>query len=140
MLKDKFNLTKEQNIFLAKKTIVENIYHTARLEGCNITFQDTKNILDGVSVGNLNMDDVQVVLNLHDAWRYALKHIDDPFSLEFACKINEHVARNESLDWGVLRYARCGELPSPFSVSTSALETSKAEVKTECIPAFGCGQ
>jgi hypothetical protein len=108
MLKDKFNLTKEQNIFLAKKTITENIYHTARLEGCNITFPDTITILDGVSVGNLSMDDVQVVLNLRDAWRYALKHIDAPFSLEFACKINEYVARNESLDWGVLRYGNVG--------------------------------
>lgn len=33
MFEDKYNLTVEQNIFLAKKLIVENIYNSARLEG-----------------------------------------------------------------------------------------------------------
>ncbi len=46
MFQDKYVLTKEQNVFLAKKLIVENIYHSAKLEGCNVTFPDTKTILD----------------------------------------------------------------------------------------------
>ena len=89
VLGDKFN-------YLAKKTIVENIYHSARLEGCNVTFPETKTILDGVSVGGLDMDDVQVILNLRDAWKFTLKSIEDPFNLEFACKINSFVARNQT--------------------------------------------
>lgn len=108
MFKGKYNLTKEQNIFLAKKTIVENIYHLAKLEGVNVTFPETQTILNGVSVGGLSMDDVQVILNLRDAWRYTLENIDEPFSLDFACKVNENVSRNESLDWGVLRYGTVG--------------------------------
>jgi len=108
MLEGKFNLTKEQNIFLAKKTIVENIYHLAKLEGVNVTFPETQTILNGVSVGGLSMDDVQVILNLRDAWKYTLESIDEPFSLDFACKVNENVSRNESLDWGVLRYGTVG--------------------------------
>lgn len=103
MLKDKYNLTLEQNIFLAKKLIVENIYNSARLEGCNVTFPDTKTILDGVSVANLKMSDVEVILNLRDAWRYLIDNIQKPFNLDFICKINYFVARNESLEWGVLR-------------------------------------
>ena len=35
---DKYNLTLEQNIFLAKKNLVDNIYANARMEGLNITF------------------------------------------------------------------------------------------------------
>ena len=35
---NKYNLTKEQNIFLAKRNIVDNIYANARMEGLNITF------------------------------------------------------------------------------------------------------
>lgn len=108
VLGDKFNLTKAENLFLAKKTIVENIYHSARLEGCNVTFSETKTILDGVSVGGLDMDDVQVILNLRDAWKFTLKSIEDPFDLDFACKINTFVARNQSLDWGVLRDGNVG--------------------------------
>lgn len=104
MFKDKYNLSLKQNVFLAKKLIVENIYNSARLEGCNVTFPDTKTILDGISVANLKMSDVEVILNLRDAWRYLINNIDKNFDLDFACKINSFVSRNESLEWGVLRY------------------------------------
>lgn len=107
-MKRKFHLSKKQNIFLAKKTIVENIYHSAKLEGVNVTFPETQTILNGVSVGGLSMDDVQVILNLRDAWKWMLNNIDRPFTLEFACKINENVSRNESLEWGVLRNGEVG--------------------------------
>ncbi|WP_010243705.1 Fic family protein [Acetivibrio cellulolyticus] len=108
MFKDKYSLTKEQNIFLAKKLIAENIYHSARLEGCNVTFPDTKTILDGVSVANMKMNDVECILNLRDAWKYLLSTVEKPFNLDYACKVNEFVARNESLEWGVLRTGKVG--------------------------------
>jgi Fic family protein len=107
-VKDLFDLTLEQNVFLAKKLLVNNIYYTARLEGCNITFPDTQTILEGVSVGNLKMQDVEVVLNLRDAWKYVLNNINMPLNLDYICKINYYVSRNESLDWGVLRYGEVG--------------------------------
>lgn len=103
MFSDKYNLTMEQNIFLAKKSIVDNIYHSARLEGCNVTFPDTQTILDGISVANIKMSDVECILNLRDAWKYLIANIKKPFNLEFIRKINELVARNESLEWGTLR-------------------------------------
>jgi len=108
MFSDRYNLTRKENIFLAKKMIVENIYHSARLEGCNVTFPDTKTILDGVSVANLKMNDVECILNLRDAWKYLIANIEKPLNLEFICKINELVARNESLEWGVLRTGTVG--------------------------------
>ena len=103
MFEDKYNLSKEQNIFLSKKRIVENIYHSARLEGCNVTFPDTKTILDGVSVANIKMNDMECILNLRDAWKYLIANIEKLFNFEFACKINEFVTRNESIEWGVLK-------------------------------------
>jgi Fic family protein len=108
MFSDRYNLTQEQNIFLAKKLIVENIYHSARLEGCNVTFPDTQTILDGVSVANLKMNEVECILNLRDAWKYLIVNIEKRFDLEFICKVNELVARNESLEWGVLRTGTVG--------------------------------
>ena len=105
---DKYNLTLEQNIFLAKKLIVENIYNSAKLEGCNITFPDTQTILDGISVSNLKISDIECVLNLRDAWKFLLNNITKPFELDFVCKINSYVARNESLEWGVLRNGKVG--------------------------------
>lgn len=107
-MEDKYNLSLKENIFLAKKVLVSSIYHSARLEGCNITFPDTQTILDGVSVGNLKMQDVEVILNLRDAWKFVLDNIEKPLNLDFICKVNSFVSRNESLDWGVLRYGSVG--------------------------------
>lgn len=105
---DKYNLTLTQNIFLAKKLIVENIYNGAKLEGCNVTFPDTQTILDGISVANVKISDIECILNLRDGWRFLLDHIQDPFELEFICKVNSYIARNEALEWGVLRNGSVG--------------------------------
>lgn len=108
IVKDKFTLTRKENLFLAKKTLVNNIYNSAKLEGVNVTFPQTKTILDGISVSNVDMDDIQKILNLRNAWRYVFNTIDINFTLEYAKKINGYVAYNESLDWGVLRYGNVG--------------------------------
>jgi len=107
-MNDKYNLSREENMFLAKKTLIANIYYTAKIEGVNVTFPQTKTILEGVSVSNIDIDDVQKILNLRNAWRYVINHIDDPFKLDYAKKINEFVAYNESLEWGVLRNGNVG--------------------------------
>lgn len=102
-MKDKYNLTLEQNIFLAKRNLVDNIYANARMEGLNITFPETKTILEGINVPNLKIDEIQCILNLRDAWKYLINNIHADFNFDFICKINELVARNESIAWGVLR-------------------------------------
>ena len=102
-MQDKYNLTLEQNIFLAKRNLVDNIYANARMEGLNITFPETKTILEGINVPNLKIDEIQCILNLRDAWKYLINNIHADFNLDFICKINELVARNESIAWGVLR-------------------------------------
>lgn len=104
MIKDKYKLTLNQNMFLAKKLIVENIYNSAKLEGVNITFPETQTILDGVNVSNVTLRDLEKILNLRDAWKFILRYIEEPSNLEYICKINHYISRNESLDWGVLRY------------------------------------
>lgn len=101
-------LTREQNIFLAKKTFVELVYNTAYIEGCNVTFPQTQTIIDGAVVNGVTVDDIQTVLNLRDAWKYCIENIDSLLDLEYICKINEFVSRNESLQWGILRNGRVG--------------------------------
>lgn len=101
-------LTREQNIFLAKKTFVELVYNTAYIEGCNVTFPQTQTIIDGAVVNGVAVDDIQTVLNLRDAWKYCIESIDEKLTFEYVCKINEYVSRNESLQWGVLRNGRVG--------------------------------
>ena len=107
-MQDKFHLTKQQNLFLAKKVLVSNIYNSARLEGINTTYPDTKTILEGVNVPTLKLDEINCILNLRDAWNYTLTNIDAEVNLDFICKVNSFVSRNESLEWGVLRNGKVG--------------------------------
>lgn len=102
-MENKYNLTLEQNTFLAKKNIIDNIYAGARMEEINVTFLQVKKILEGINVPNLKIDEIQCILNLRDAWKYVINNIKEEFNINFICKINELVARNESIEWGVLR-------------------------------------
>ena len=103
VIENKYNLTLEQNVFLAKRNIIDNIYANARMEGLNITFPQTQTILEGVNVPNLRIDEIQVILNLRDAWNYVINNVKEKLDLKFICKVNEFVARNESIEWGKLR-------------------------------------
>ncbi len=101
-------LTRQQNIFLAKKTFTELVFNTAYIEGCNVTLPQTQTILDGAVVNGISVDDIQTVLNLRDGWKFIINSVDEPLTLEYVCKVNEYVSRNESLEWGVLRKGTVG--------------------------------
>ena len=103
---DKYNLTPQQSLFLAKKKWDENVYCGMRMESRAVTFPQTKTILDGVNVPNVQLDDIQAILNMRDAWRYLLGSVDAPVTLEYLYKLNEYIARNEALEWGKLRTGR----------------------------------
>lgn len=105
---DKYDLTKEKNISLAEYLLVFIIYNSAKLEGINTTYPDTKTILDGANVPSLRLDEINCILNLRDAWNFVLSNIDEAITLDFICKINSFVSRNESLEWGVLRTGKVG--------------------------------
>mgnify|MGYP001853181792 FL=1 len=134
-MQDKYHLTKEQNIFLAKKVLVSNIYNSARLEGINTTYPDTKTILEGVNVPSLRLDEINCILNLRDAWNFTLSNIDTDITLDFICKVNSFVSRNESLEWGALRTGKVGingvdyipDIPNRENVITNINEILKEE-------------
>ncbi len=100
---DKFKLTPQQSLFLAKKKWDENVYCGMRMENRAVTFPQTKTILDGVNVPGVQLDDIQAILNMRDAWRYIISTFDEPVTFEYWCKLNEYIARNEALEWGSLR-------------------------------------
>ena len=105
---DKYKLTPEQSAFLAKKKWDENVYCGMRMENRAVTFPQTKTILNGVNVPNVQLDDIQAILNMRDAWKYLMGSIDAPLTLEYICKLNEFIARNEALEWGKLRSGSVG--------------------------------
>ena len=100
---DRYHLTPEQSRFLAKKKWDENVYCGMKMENRAVTFPQTKTILEGVNVPGVQIDDIQAILNMRDAWRFLMGSIDEPVTLEYLCKLNEFIARNEALEWGKLR-------------------------------------
>jgi hypothetical protein len=105
---DKFNLSRKESIFLAKKRWDANIYCGMKMENRNVTFPETLTILQGVNVPHVSLDDIGAILNMRDAWRDLLKTIDAPLNIAYLCSINNNVSRNESLEWGVLRSGAVG--------------------------------
>ena len=108
IFQDKYKLTPEQSAFLAKKKWDENVYCGMRMENRAVTFPQTRTILNGVNVPNVQLDDIQAILNMRDAWKYLMASIDAPLTLEYICKLNEYIARNEALAWGTLRTGSVG--------------------------------
>lgn len=101
-------MTPEQSLFLAKKKWDENVYCGMKMENRAVTFSQTKTILEGVNVPNVQMDDIQAILNMRDAWKYLLNTVHEPLTFEYWCRLNEFIARNEALEWGKLRTGSVG--------------------------------
>ena len=108
IFEDKFKLTPEQSLFLAKKKWDENVYCGMRMENRAVTFPQTQTILNGVNVPSVQLDDIQAILNMRDAWRYLLNTVNEPITLDYLCMLNDFIARNEALEWGKLRTGTVG--------------------------------
>ena len=127
---DKFNMTPAESLFLAKKKWDENVYCGMRMESRNITFPQTKTILQGVNVPNVQLDDIQAVLNMRDAWRFMLSSMAEPLTFEYWCKLNEYIARNEALEWGKLRTVSVGISGTEYVPPAPTEEQTRAELDT----------
>ena len=108
IFQDKYKLDPPCSTFLAKKKMDAVVYCGMRMENRAVTFPQTKTILNGVNVPNVQLDDIQAILNMRDAWKYLMGSIDAPLTLEYICKLNEFIARNEALEWGTLRTGSVG--------------------------------
>ena len=82
-MKNKYNMTKEDNIFFAKRKIIDNIYKSANLEGIAITFTDTCSFCNNINPGNISIDDVLILKGLKDGWQFILKNIDAELTIDY---------------------------------------------------------
>ena len=126
---DKFHMTPEQSMFLAKKKWDENVYCGMRMENRAVTFPQTQTILNGVNVPGVQLDDIQAILNMRDAWRFLMSSIDEPLTVEYICKLNEFIARNEALVWGKLRTGHVGISGTDYMPPIPDYDTVKAELE-----------
>jgi len=90
-MKPKFNMTREQNIFVAKRNIVDYIYKSAKLEGLGVTYPDTEAIFQGAAAPGVKVSDIVAVNNLKHAWQFLLETLDVPMDYAYVCKLNQFV-------------------------------------------------
>lgn len=103
-MNDKYNMTQEENLFLAKRLLVDNIYKSANLEGIAVTFAETNDILNDVNVDNIKPTEISKVFCLRDAWKFIIENINDELHLGYIEEIHSLVARAD------LPYNQLGEI------------------------------
>ena len=96
-MKDKYNMTKEDNIFFAKRKLVDNIYKSANLEGIAVTFADTYSFVNNVNTGTISIDDMLKLKGLKDGWQYIIDNIDEPLTIDFIKKIHFEVCKGQNI-------------------------------------------
>ena len=79
-------MTLEDNIFWAKRNIVDTIYESSKLEGINVTFFQTETIYNDGVVSNVSVLDIEKVLGLKHAWEFIIETIDLPVNYAYLCK------------------------------------------------------
>ena len=125
---DKYQLTPEQSLFLAKKKWDENVFCGMKMENRAVTFPQTKTILDGVNVPDVRLDDIQAILNMRDGWRFLLQTITEPLTIEYLCRLNGYIARNEALEWGKLRTGKVGISGTDYTPPVPVQEQAEIEL------------
>lgn len=93
-MKNKYKMTQEQNIFYAKRNIVDSLWKSANLEGIAVTFPETQKIYDGGNVEHLRIDEIVTINNLKHAWQFMLSTINDKIDFNYISSIHSLVGSN----------------------------------------------
>lgn len=93
-MENKYNLTQEQNIFLAKRIIVDSIWKSANLEGIAVTFSETQTIYYGGNISRLRIDEIVTINNLKHAWQFILSSINENVDFNYISSVHSLVGSN----------------------------------------------
>ncbi len=96
-MKNKYQMSVEDNIFFAKRKLVDNIYKSANLEGIAVTFEDTYSFLNNVNTGNISIDDMLKLKGLKDAWEYVLNTVNDELTIDYIKKIHFEICKGQNI-------------------------------------------
>lgn len=97
-MENKFNLTREQNVFVAKRNIVDYIWKSANLEGIGVSYPETQVIYDGGIVNGLTVKNIIAINNLKYAWEFILENDGIEYDYKALCHIHKLVVDKLVLD------------------------------------------
>lgn len=93
----KYKMTKEDNIFFAKRKLIDNLYKSANLEGIAVTFADTVDFVNNVNNGKISIDDMLKLKGLKDAWEFVLNTIDEDLTTDYIKKIHFQICKGQNV-------------------------------------------
>ena len=96
-MKNKYNMSLEDNIFFAKRKLVDNIYKSANLEGIAVIFADTYAFMNNVNTCNISFDDMLKLKGLKDGWEYVINHVNEELTIDFIKRMHFEVCKCESV-------------------------------------------
>lgn len=96
-MESKYNMTKEDNIFFAKRKLIDNLYKSANLESIAVTFADTVEFINNVNTGKISIDDMLKLKGLKDSWEYVLNTIDNDLTMDYIKKIHFEICKGQNI-------------------------------------------
>ncbi|MEG0763968.1 MAG: cell filamentation protein Fic [Oscillospiraceae bacterium] len=96
-MQSKYQMTREQNIFVAKRNIVDYIWKSAKLEGINVTFPETNAIFEGMGVESVKVEDIVKINNMKRAWSFLLDTLDRFTDFDYLCRVNMIIGGDGSI-------------------------------------------
>ena len=97
-MKNKYNMTKEDNIFFAKRKLIDNLYKSANLEGIKVTLEDVFYFVNNVNNGKISVNDMLKLKGLKDAWEYVLNTIDEKLTIDYIKKIHFQICKGQNIE------------------------------------------
>ncbi len=91
-MESKYKMDLDDNIFFAKRKLVDNVYRSAKLEGIAVTFAQIEDIFNNINVASLRPDEIIAVLNLKNAWQYLIDTINEELTINYIKRIHEEIA------------------------------------------------
>lgn len=141
-----YNMTKDNNIFFAKRKLVDNLYKSANLEGIAVTFADTMAFFNNVNTGKISIDDMLKLKGLKDAWELVLNTINEELTIDYIKKIHFQICKGQNVE-PLGDYRDCGvgitgtswrpKLPSECNYDNELAEIKKIDNPLDrCITLF----
>ncbi len=97
-MESKYKMSKEDNIFFAKRKLVDNLYKSANLEGIAVTFADIVSFINNVNTGKISIDDMMKLKGLKDAWEFVLETINEELTTEYIKKIHFQICKGQNIE------------------------------------------
>lgn len=103
MYKKKFDMTVEENVFWAKRNLVDYIWKSANLEGITVTFPETQTIFEGVSVQGKSIDDINSIVQMKHGWQYLFSTLEEDLTVTYIKKLHLELGKMTVINAGSFR-------------------------------------